>query len=98
MTGTEFEAKIQKEIDPRFSVRDNPNRPGLANIFFEGVNYDLPVISAIDIREEPDPNYRYEFPTSSARLWAIPEVIGRLEVFLKQFSSGELADIYKDEN
>lgn len=94
MTSQEFEEKIKK-MDPRFSVLENPNRPGLSNIFFEGKNYDLPVISTFDIREEVDMQYRYEFPNGlTARFWTQGEVTGRLEDFLKNFNGGKLAEIY----
>ncbi len=97
MTSQEFEIEIKK-IDPRFSVVENQNRPGLANIFFEGKNYDLPVISAFDIREEVDRNYRYEFPNGlTARYWTRGEIVGRLEDFLKNFNGGGLTDLYAKE-
>lgn len=92
----EFTAKIQ-ELDPRFSTAENPNRPGLANIFFKGANYDLPVISSQEIPDEPNPNAVYVFPSGTqARLWAVPEVIGRLEDFLKMEKDGKLDEEYGD--
>lgn len=85
MTSKEFEIELQK-LDKGFSVSENHNRPGLSNILFQGKNYDLPVISTQNIREEIDMNYRYEFPNGmSARFWSQPEVIARLEDFLKNF-------------
>jgi len=83
MTSNEF-LKVIQEIDPRFSIVENPRRPGLSNIFFEGVNYDLPVISSSEIRDEIDHSYRYEFPNGmSARFWSKPEIMTRLEDFIK---------------
>lgn len=83
MDSKQFEQVIQK-IDPRFTIVDNPNRPGLSNIFFEGVNYDLPVVSTKEIKPEVDFSYRYEFPNGmSARLWSQKEVTDRLEAFIK---------------
>lgn len=83
MDSKQFEQVIQK-IDPRFTIVDNPNRPGLSNIFFEGVNYDLPVVSTKETKEEVDFNHRYEFPNGmSARLWSQKEITDRLEAFIK---------------
>lgn len=93
MIYTDFEKEIQK-IDPRFTVLENPNRPGLNNIYFEGKNYDLPTI-ADEIKEEIDPAYRYVFPHGATiRNWSQGEVIGRLETFLKQYNAGELEGLY----
>jgi hypothetical protein len=95
MNSKDFEVKI-KEIDDRFSVVENPNRPGLSNIFFIGKNYDLPVISSIDIREEVDQSYRYEFPNGMrSRYWTQGEVLGRLEEFLKDFKDGKHDGLYE---
>jgi len=95
MTASEFEKELQA-IDPRFSVVDNPTRPGLSNIFFEGQNCDLPVISTFDIRDEPDPAYKYEFPNGmSARFWSKPEIMGRIETFLGHFDSNR--EMYKND-
>lgn len=94
MNSLQFEQKI-KEIDPRFSVVTNPNRPGLSNIFFEGRNYDLPVIPTDDIRQEPDNGYRYQFPnTMSARHNSISEVVPKLEAFIKSVNAGDMEGLY----
>jgi len=80
---SELELEIQA-IDPRFSIVESANRPGLSNIFFEGVNYDLPVISTTNIKDEIDHAHRYIFPNGmSTRLWSKPEIIGRLQDFIK---------------
>ena len=82
MNSTEFE-KVIKEIDDRFTVIPSTNRPGLANIFFEGRNYDLPVISSNNIKPEVDMGYRYDFPNGmSSRFWSQGEVITRLNDFI----------------
>ena len=95
MKASEFEKKL-KEIDERFSVVDNPNRPGLSNIFFNSKNYDLPVISTHDIKEEVDREYRYEFPNGiSARFWSQGEVMDRVTSFLEAFKNGEIEDLYE---
>lgn len=94
MTLQEVEAKI-REIDPRFSVVPNPNRPGLANIFFDGANYDLHAISAVDVREEVDPGYVYTFGDGrTARHWSWPEIEAQLRSFLTMKASGELDVLY----
>lgn len=87
MTTNEFEQKI-KNLSADFSVVPNPNRPGLANIFYKGANYDLPVISAHEVKEEVDHSYRYEFPNGySARHHSAPEIMTRLEDFLENFEN-----------
>jgi len=84
MNSTEFEKEIQK-LSKDFTVRENPNRPGLSNIFYKGKNYDLPVISTHLIKEEIDPGYRYEFPNGTqARMWAQGEILDRLRAFLEK--------------
>ena len=94
MKTIDFEQKI-KELDPRFSVVPNPNRPGLSNIFFEGRNYDLPVLPSDEIKEEPDNTYRYQFPNSfSARFNSMSEVMPRLTQFLEQFNKGDMQGLY----
>lgn len=94
MTSQEFEKKL-KELDPRFSVVENENRTGLSNIFFVGLNYDLPVISTHDIREEVDQGHRYEFPNGMrSRFWTQSEVMGRCEDFLVSYNKGNFKDMY----
>lgn len=94
MTIQEFEQKI-RAISPKFSIKPNPNRPGLNNIFFDGKNYDLPVVPD-DVREEVDPRYTYEFPNGYApRMWTQGEIEDRLKVFLEQFNSGKLEKDYE---
>lgn len=96
MTNKDFEKKIQTEIDPKFTILPNPNRPGLNNIFYEGRNYDLPVV-ADDVREEIDPSYRYEFPNGmSARMWTIGEIEGRLKVFIESLKNPETRELYEE--
>lgn len=100
MNTQEFEKRIQ-EIDPRFTIVPNPNRGanngnrvGLNNIFFEGTNYDLPVV-ADEIKEEVDPGYFYIFPNGyNSRMWSQGEVIARLEEFLKNLDKNR--EIYAE--
>lgn len=85
----EFTKEVEA-LSPRFSIILNPNRPGLANILFDGVNYDLPAISAIEIKDLPDTSHRYEFPNgASVRLWAKDEILERLHSFLVSFESNK---------
>lgn len=94
MTTQEFEQKIQA-ISPKFSIKPNLNRPGLNNIFFDGKNYDLPVV-ADDVREEVDTGYTYEFPNGYApRMWTQGEIEEKLKTFLTQFTNGELKEDYE---
>jgi len=91
MTSLELEQEL-KALDPRFSVNENANRPGLSNIFFDGKNYDLPVVSTHNIKDEIDKAYRYEFPNGlTARYWSKPEVMGRIERFLQDYKEGKLS-------
>lgn len=95
MTSKELEQELQV-LDPRFSVLENPNRPGLSNILFEGKNYDLHVISTHLIPDAPDASWRYEFPNGmTARHWAKDEIIDQCENFLKDFKQGKTKGLYE---
>lgn len=95
MTSIEFQEKL-RELDPRFSVVENPNRVGLSNIFYSGMNYDLPVISTNEIREEVDQAYGYRFPNGmQSRYWTQSEVLDRCKDFLKAFKEGKFKDLYE---
>lgn len=97
MHSKDFEKEL-KDIDPRFSIVENVNRPGLSNIFFDGKERDLPVVSTDLIKDEVDMGYRYEFPNGMrARFWTRAEILGRIEAFLKQVNSGEYEDLYAEE-
>jgi hypothetical protein len=70
-------------LDSRFTVVENPNRAGLSNIFFEGQNYDLPVLPTEEIKESPDPRYFYTFPNGySAPYNDMTTVMIKLKEFL----------------
>lgn len=89
-----FEQEIKK-LDDGFSIVPNPNRQGLSNIFYQGRNYDLPVVSSYEIPEEVDEGKRYEFPNGmSVRLWSTREVMTRLEKFIKDFKEQKYDDLY----
>ena len=95
MNSHEFEA-VLKEVDPRFSVVENEQRIGLSNIFFTGRNFDLPVISTHDIRDEVDHGYRYEFPNGMrARFWSKEEILDRCKDFVKEFNKGKFTGLYE---
>ncbi len=97
MTSQEFEQEL-KALDSRFSIVPNENRPGLSNIFFDSKNYDLPVVSTNDIKDEVDQGYRYEFPNGMrARYWSRPEILGRVEDFLKEFNKGKFEDLHDED-
>lgn len=100
MNVKDFEKKI-KEIDARFTITPNMNRGavdgnkvGLNNIYFEGANYDLPVV-ADEIKEEIDNGYFYIFPNGySSRMWCQWEITARLQDFLKNFDKNK--ELYED--
>lgn len=95
-TATEFEKEIQK-ISPKFSVVENPNRPGLSNIFYDGKNFDLPVISTHLIKPSVDTGHRYQFPNGMfGRFWSQGEITDRLHAFLKDLKKGDYEG-YTDE-
>lgn len=83
MTTNDFLKEVQA-LDPRFTFVPNPNRVGLTNIFFEGRNFDLPVISSNEVRDDIDHSYRYDFPNGmSIRHHSKVEVMTRLQDFIK---------------
>ena len=55
----DFETEL-KELDPRLSIVQNPNRANIANIKLNG--QDVCPIPANEIREERDPTYCIEMP------------------------------------
>lgn len=88
MTSQEFEVELKK-LDPRFSVVENQNRPGLSNIFFEGKNFDLPVVSTHLIKDEVDYTHRYQFPNGLfARMHSRPEILERINRFFGDYKAG----------
>ncbi len=97
MTAQELEVEIKK-LDQRFSIVDNPNNIGISNIFFTGMNYDLPPVSTFDIRDVPDRSHMYTFPNGHlGRFYAKPEVMARIEDFLKKIKGGALNDYHAEE-
>lgn len=51
-------------LDPRLTIAPNQNRPGVSNVFLNGVDICPWVPSAI-IQEEPSPTYVYKLPNDS---------------------------------
>lgn len=92
MHSSDFEKEIQK-LDPLLTIIPNENRPGLSNIWYGGKNYDLPVVSTEDIRDEVDQSYRYEFPNGMrARFWSKEEILARVVDFLQRKKDGKIED------
>lgn len=60
ITAEELLTELQA-LDPRITIAPNNNRPGVANVFLNGVDICPWVPSAI-IQEEPTPDYVYKLP------------------------------------
>ena len=87
MLTKDFTKEIER-LDARFTVVENPNRPGLSNIFFEGKNYDLPVLPSEEIKELPDPGYYYTFPNGYSAAYNDQQtVIRKLKEFLEDLDN-----------
>jgi len=100
MNYIDFEKEIQA-IDPRFTIvqnmnrrADNGNSVGLCNIYFEGMNYDLPPIPE-EIKDTSDPTYRYIFPNGYMQaMYSKQEVVERLKDFLTKVDG--LKELYAE--
>jgi len=67
-----------KQIDERLEIVPNKNRIGLSNIKLAGE--DICPVPSDEIKEEPDNNYRYEFPNGmSARHNSRIEALDRVK-------------------
>ena len=87
MKTQEFELELKK-LDPRLSIIENPNRPGLSNVKLDGRDV-CPVPSDI-INDEPDNGYRYEFPNGmSARHKSKSEVLAQVHQILEMVKTPE---------
>lgn len=87
MKTQEFELELKK-LDPRLSIIENPNRPGLSNVKLDGRDV-CPVPSDI-IKDEPDNGYRYEFPNGmSARHKSKSEVLAQVHQILEMVKTPE---------
>lgn len=58
----DFEKEL-KDLDPRLSIVQNPNRPHISNIKLSGT--DICPIPSGEIREEKDPSYAVELPNGT---------------------------------
>lgn len=56
MKTTDFEKKIQKEIDPDLSIRVNPNAEDIAGVYWNDIFIGVSVPPK-EIREKLDPSY-----------------------------------------
>lgn len=82
-----FEAELKK-LDSRLEIVENPNRPGLSNIKLEG--RDICPVPSEEIKEEPDNNYRYEFPNGmSGRHKSVGEAKAQVEQILEMITTPE---------
>lgn len=82
MKTAEFKEEL-KALDSRLDIVENPNRPGLSNIKIDGK--DICPVPSENIYEEPDNNYRYEFPNGmsarhKSRSEALAQVMSTLEL------------------
>lgn len=88
----EVEAELLK-LDPRFEVRLNANRPGLANVMLGG--RDVTALPAEDIREDVDPTYFYTFPNGmQGRHKSYTEVMERARHILEYIKTEEGKEIF----
>lgn len=96
MTIKDFAQEL-KEIDPRLSIVQNPNRPLIANIKLDGT--DVCPIPSQEIRDEPDSTYCIELPNGVM----IPhksrrEALERVHHTLKLLENPENADAFFGRN
>jgi hypothetical protein len=88
----EVETELQK-LDPRFEVRLNSNRPGLANVLLDG--RDVIALPAEEIREDVDPTYFYTFPNGmQGRHKSYNEVMERSKYILEYIKTEEGKDTF----
>ena len=82
-----------KAIDPRLAIIENPNRIGLSNVKLDG--RDICPVPSDEIKDEPDNNYRYEFPNGmSARHKSKSEVLAQVEQILDMVKTPEGAETF----
>lgn len=92
----DFENEL-KLIDPRLSIRANPNRPKIANIQLDGT--DVCPIPNYEIREHSDPGYTIEMPNGSlSKHRSKQEAIALVKHTLKQIENPENADAFFGRN
>lgn len=92
MKTKDFELEL-KAIDPRLAIIENPNRIGLSNVKLDG--RDICPVPSDEIKDEPDNNYRYEFPNGmSARHKSKVEVLAQVEQILDMVKTPEGAETF----
>lgn len=92
MKTIEFEKEL-KALDPRLAIIPNPNRPGLSNVKLDGI--DVCPVPSEEIKEEPDPGYRYMFPNGmTAPHKSRSEVLDRVKKMLEMIETPEGKDIF----
>lgn len=92
MTSKDFEQEL-KALDPRIEVIPNPNRPGLSNIKILG--RDICPIPTGEIYDEPNNDYRYEFPNGmSARHKSKSEALVQVQTILELIKTPEGHDSF----
>lgn len=92
MKTIDFEKEL-KEINPGLAIIPNPNREGLSNIKLNGK--DVCPVPADEIKEDPDPEYRYRFPNGMmARHNSRKEALAKVDAILKFVSTDEGKEIF----
>jgi len=92
MKTSEFALEL-KSLDERLEVVPNENRIGLSNIKLDG--RDICPIPSQEIKDEPDNNYRYEFPNGmSARHNSRQEALDKTKKVLEFIKTPEGREIF----
>jgi len=81
-----FAEEVSK-IDPRLTIKENPNRPGLANILLDGK--DVCPVPQYEIFDEIDLGYKITFPNGwsavhKSRKEALDQIQSTLELIKDQ--------------
>lgn len=90
----EFQKELQA-IDPRLLIVANPNRPGAANLFLNGVDI-CPWLPAFEIQDEHSPDYVYNLRDMPIPFKTTGEVIEIVNLTLKKLTQPEYADALFD--
>jgi len=92
MKTSDFEKEIQ-QIDPRLAIVTNPNRAGLSNIKLDG--RDICPVPSEEIKDTPDPNYKYTFPNGMiARHNSREDALAKITHTLAYIETEEGRDIF----
>lgn len=78
---TDFEKKIQQEINPDLTIRINPNADDIAGVYYKGVYMGI-ALPPQEIREEYNPKYcdSRNYPYRSVQM-ALDIISGKLVKF-----------------